>query len=85
MRTAVHTQAEDEVVQFLTEQPTPEQIVNFRLSDVVAERFYELVHSDRERELSADEAKELETYLYLEHLLESMKVAAHRKLQARAS
>lgn len=84
MRTPTQTQAEDEVVRFVTDQPTPERIIDFHLSVEVADRFYALIDCDREGRLNTDEAKELDTYVYLEHLLEQMKIAAHRKLQSRA-
>ena len=75
------TQAATEVAQFLAHHPTPEQIVAFHPSLEVAERAYELIHSDRDGELSEDERKELESYLVIEALMELIKPEAHRQLR----
>ena len=85
MPTNVETQAEREVVVFLAQQPSSEAIIAFHPSAEVAERMYELIDRESSGQLSDDEQRELESYLYLEHLLRMMKIEAHRRLDQRAS
>jgi hypothetical protein len=85
MRTITETQAEREVVQFLTSQPPPEAIIAFHPSPGVTERLYDLVEIERERSLGDDEQRELDSYLCLNHLLKMMKIEAHRQLGQQAS
>jgi len=79
------TQAATEIAQFLAYHPTPEQIIAFHPSPEVAERAYELIHTDRNGELSEEERKELESYLVIEYLMELIKLEAHRQLRQQAS
>ncbi len=79
------TQVEEEVVRFLINQPTPEQILAFHPSADVAARFYELVATERDQPLTPAEQRELETFLYIEHMMRLMKAAAHQALQQKAS
>jgi hypothetical protein len=79
------TQAETEIIQFLVRRPTAEEIIAFHPSDAVAERFYDLVAAERERPLATDEARDLETFMYIEHMMRLMKAEAHRTLQQKAS
>ncbi len=79
------TQAATEVTQFLAHHPTPEQIVAFHPSPEVAEQAYELIYADRDGELTEEERKELESYLVIEHLMELIKLEAHRQLRQQAS
>jgi len=62
-----------------------EQIVSFDPSSEVAERAYELIHTERFASLSKDGRKELESYLVIEYLMELVKLEAHRQLRSRAS
>jgi hypothetical protein len=79
------TQAATEVAQFLAYHPTPEQIVAFHPSPEVAERAYELIHADRDGELTEEERKELESYLVIEHLMEFIKLEAYQQLREQIS
>ncbi len=78
-------QATTQIAQFLVYHPTPEPIVAFHPSSEVAERAYELIHADRDGELPDEEHKELESYLVIEHLMELIKLDAHRQLREQAS
>lgn len=80
MQTSIETQAERELVKFLSSQPSPEAIIAFHPSPEVTDRFYELIELERERPLTEGEQRELNTYLYLNHLLKMMKIEAHRQL-----
>jgi hypothetical protein len=79
------TQAATELAQFLANHPTAEQIVAFHPSCEVAERAYELIRTERDSSLTEEERKELESYLVMEHLMELVKLEAHRQLRQRAS
>lgn len=79
------TQAATEIARFLAHHPTPEQIVAFHPSSEVAQRAYELIHMERDGSLTDEECKELESYLVIEHLMELVKLEAHRQLRQQAS
>ena len=79
------TQAATEIAQFLVNHPTPEQIVAFHPSSEVAERAYELIHTERDGSLTEEERKELESYLDIEYIIELVKLEAHRQLRQQAS
>ncbi len=79
------TQAATEIARFLAHHPTPEQIVAFHPSTEVAERAYELIRTEREGVLTADERQELESYVVIEYLMELVKLEAQRQLRPQAS
>ena len=79
------TQAATEIAQFLANHPTPEQIVAFHPSSVVAERAYELIYTERDGSLTEEEHKELESYLVIEYLMELVKLEAYSHLRQQAS
>ena len=57
MAMLLKTQAATEIAQFLANHPTPEQIVDFHPSSMVAERVYELIYIEREGSLTEEERK----------------------------
>ena len=79
------TQAATEIAKFLANHPTPEQIVAFHPSSKVAERAYELIHTEREGSLTEEERQELESYLVIEYLMELVKLEAQRQSRQQAS
>jgi hypothetical protein len=79
------TQAATEVARFLAHHPTAEQIAAFHPSLEVAERAYELIHTERDGSLTEEERKELESYLVIEYLMELVKLEAQRQLRQQAS
>ena len=79
------TQAATEIARFLANNPTPEQIVAFHPSSEVAERAYELIHTERDSSLLEEERQELESYLVIEYLMELVKLEAHQHLRQQAS
>jgi hypothetical protein len=54
-------------------------------SSEVAERAYELIHTERDGSLTEGERKELESYLVIEYLMELVKLEAQRQLRQQAS
>jgi hypothetical protein len=85
MRTHVGTEAEAEIIRFLASQPSAEQIIAFHSSSEVADRAYELIDIERERQLTEEEQKEMDTFLYLEHFMQMLKIEARRQLQQRTA
>src|SRR5260370_5189398 len=65
-----------EMLEFLTSGPTPEQLLDFRISSSTQERLEELLDRNREDNLTQNERTELETYLQFSHLLTRLKARA---------
>ena len=72
--------AYDEVIDFLTSAPTPEQIIAFRPSLAVQERINALLAANRNGTLSRDEQNELDEFEEIEHLMRRLKIRARTKL-----
>lgn len=82
---STETLAETEVAQFLAGGPTPEEILAFHASPEVNERMYELIDRERDEHITEEERQELESYMYIEHLMRLIKAEAHLKLGQQAS
>lgn len=65
-----------EVIDFLSSNPTTEQIIAFKISEAAQDRLEELLYRNREEELTAEEQAELDTYGHLNHLLIRLKARA---------
>ncbi len=78
---AAELQAEMEVIRFLLGRPSPEDIIAFRPSPASSARLYQLIDQERAGQLSEAESRELESYMYLEHLMRLLKAEAHRQLE----
>jgi hypothetical protein len=78
---AAELRAEMEVIHFLLGRPSPEDIIAFRPSPAVSARLYALIEQERAGPLGEAESHELESYMYLEHLMRLLKVEAHRQLE----
>lgn len=72
--------AELEVARFLGSGPSPEAIIAFHASPEVADRMYALIDQERAGQITEVEQRELEGFMYLEHLMRLVKAEAHRKL-----
>lgn len=64
----------DEVDEFLTSIPTPEQILAFRPSEAAQERLRRLLDANDNRPLSLDEEAELNESLAVEGFMRRLKV-----------
>jgi len=73
--------AYDEVVDFLTSEPTPNQIIAFKPSEVVQERINYLLETNRNGTLTSDEQSELDEFEQIEHLMRRLKIRTRTKLQ----
>lgn len=70
----------EEVFEFLTSTPTPEQIIAFRPSDAAQERIRYLLDVNRNGILTAEERVELDELSQIEHFMRMLKIWARRKV-----
>lgn len=70
----------NEILDFFLECPTPEAILDFKVSPPTQSRLRELLDRNREATLTAAEIVELNTYEQLEHLLILLKARAYQTL-----
>lgn len=70
----------DEVADFLSSAPSPEQIVAFRLSDSSEQFISDLLEANRTRGLTPAEHAALDDYTRVERLMQAIKVRAFAKL-----
>lgn len=73
-------QDEQTIIEVLTSQPTPEQVLQLRPSSHLQAHASELLARSKQGGLTVDEATELERYLLLEHLVRMAKAHAYRRL-----
>ena len=66
-----------EVLDFLIRRPTPEEIINFKVSSENQMRLQSLLEKNREATLSSIELAELDVYQQLEHLMILLKARAY--------
>lgn len=78
----VITRVFDEIVEFITSAPQPEQILNFKPSTVAQRRLESLLDKKREEGLNEVEKHELEQYLTIEHIMRLAKARARQRLTA---
>jgi hypothetical protein len=71
---------ESAIVELLTSQPSPEQVMAIRPSPAPSARVSELLERSKRQELDRREERELERYLVLEHLVRLAKAHAYRQL-----
>lgn len=78
----VITSVFDEIVEFITSTPQPEQILRFKPSADAQHRLELLLDKKREEGLSEAENHELEQYLTIEHIMRLAKARARQRLAA---
>lgn len=69
-----------EILDFLLESPTPEQIIEFRPSEALQERMSALLEANRNGIMTPEERAELDEFMKIEHLMRMLKARAHLKL-----
>ena len=72
----------NEVDEFLTSTPTPQQILDFHPSESTQERLRDLLDANRSRQLTADEEEELNETLAVETFMRRLKIRALAKVRA---
>jgi len=75
-------QDENAIMELLTSQPSPEQVLSIRPSPGLQACVSELLRRNKEGELSHQEEAELERHLTLEHLVRLAKAHAYKQLAA---
>lgn len=75
---------EQAIIEVLTSQPTPAQILALQPSPALQERVSELLQRKRQEGLTSTDAAELERYLFLEHLVRMAKARALQQLNRAA-
>lgn len=70
----------DEVIDFLTSFPRPEDIVAFKPSVLLQSRAEDLLEKKREGTLTVDENRELDYFMVIEHLMRMAKARARQRL-----
>ncbi len=70
----------DEIYEFLTSAPSPEQIIAFRPSPATQTRVRALLEANRAGTLTPDQQAELDEFEQAEHLVRMLKIKAREKL-----
>lgn len=65
-----------EMLDFLATSPSPQQIIEFKISDDAQERLEELLEKNREEGLSVEETAELDVYELVHHSMLRLKAQA---------
>ncbi len=71
-----------EIIDFLVNRPTSEQIANFKVSERSQERLRELLQKNRDLNLISSEVAELNLYEQLDTLMTMMKVRAYASIKS---
>lgn len=71
-----------EIADFITSQPTLEDIIAYHISPSQQERIDDLLDRNREGTLSSEERQEMEMYLIISHVMSLAKAKARLKLQS---
>ena len=79
MKSLQNYKAYQEVVDFIATS-YPAKVLAFKPSDEAKERVSELIESEKNKGLSAEETSELDYYMKLEHLIRMAKIKAHQYL-----
>lgn len=72
----------DEMIDFLASGPTPQQIIEHKVSPALQERLEELLDNNREVGLTEAERTELDAFRQVNHVMILLKARARRALQS---
>jgi len=70
----------EQVLEFLAEGPSAQQIVAFRPRPEAQERFSHLLEVNRQRMLTVEEEEELDHYIRIEQMMSLLKAKAYHRL-----
>jgi hypothetical protein len=76
------TRVYDEIIDFITMAPLPQDIIAFKPSPNLVERVEILLEKKRKDELTENDKSELERYMILEHIMRMAKARAKQRLTA---
>jgi hypothetical protein len=80
METAQPVALLDEITDFLTSNPTPEEIIAFKPSEQLERRALDLLARNRENQLTPEEHAALQEFIQMEHFMTLLKAKARLKL-----
>lgn len=66
---------------FLIDDPTPEEVLNYTISEVDQYRWEELLRKNQEDNITTDERAEMEYFIKAEHLVRIAKIRALQKIK----
>ena len=69
-----------EIIDFLASTPTPQQLIDFNLSEELQNRAHELMERNRQGTLTTEERAELEEFLHMNHFMVMLKLRAGKNL-----
>ena len=78
----IQSKAYNDVVSFMIEKKTLEEIITFKPSDDLNNRVTELLTKEKTASITREEKKELDQYMWLEHLMRLAKARARKALQS---
>ena len=70
----------DEIIDFITSIPQPQQILNYKSSKSTQNRLDDLLEKKRNEQLSDDELHELDQFIMTEHIMRIAKIKAKKSL-----
>lgn len=70
----------NEFIDFLAGGFTPEEIINYKPSDNLKHKVFDLIDKEKAGHLSIEEQSELSYYLQLEHIIRLAKARARKHL-----
>lgn len=83
MTTSVKTtKVYDEIIDFIAAGTSPETVIDFKLSAAAQDQLEDLVYKHQMGELTAEENKELDYFLVLEHIMTLAKARAYTYIKA---
>lgn len=71
----------DEIIDFITSIPQPQQILNYKPSQSTQNRLDDLLEKKRNEQLNDDELHELDQFIMTEHIMRIAKIKAKKSLQ----
>lgn len=72
----------DEVDEFLLSKPSPEEVLEFQLSEQAQDRAAYLTETNRESHLATDEQLDMDEYLAVEKFVRRLKAKALAKINS---
>lgn len=71
----------DDIVSFMIKGKSPEEIIKFKPAPFLDQRVAELIQKKKDNSITEIEARELEQYMWLEHLMRLAKASARNELK----
>jgi hypothetical protein len=76
----VRYRAYDEIIDFITSSPNPQDVLNFRPPTSVIKRVEDLLYKKKTSELTNEENTELDRFMLIEHIMIMAKKRAKKLL-----